>query len=105
MIWIYECISSLSTEMRAGSLYISVFSSFNIFPVTTPESIESLTFSAVLPMSIKGSTEIRSPASPTGKPKDESTISAANVAHPPTPATPKELMVIITINFAIKPIL
>ena len=66
--------------------------SFNIFPVTTPESIESLTFNAVLPISISGSTEISRPASPTGKPKDERTISAANVAPPPTPATPKELI-------------
>ena len=63
--------------------------------VTVPAVIEPLTFRAVRPMSISGSTEISKPASATGKSIADSTIRAANVAPPPTPATPTEPMVMM----------
>ena len=59
-------------------------------PVTVPAVIEPLTFTAVRPMSISGSTEISRPASATGRFNVERTTSAAKVAPPPTPAMPNE---------------
>ena len=52
--------------------------------------MEPLTFSAVRPISISGSTEISSATSVTGRPIAGRTIRAAKVAPPPTPATPAE---------------
>ncbi len=63
--------------------------------------IEPLTFNAVRPMSISGSTEISKATRDTGKPMAGSTISAAKVAPPPTPATPAELRVTIATRVAI----
>ena len=65
----------------------------NSLLVTAPAVMEPLTFTAVRPMSISGSTEISSPANATGKFSVESTTSAANVAPPPTPAIPNEPIV------------
>ena len=56
--------------------------------------MESLTLSAVRPMSMSGSTEARMPTISIGKPSVPSTMSDANVAPPPTPAMPKELTTI-----------
>src|SRR5471032_796052 len=67
-----------------------------------PAVIEPLTFRAVRPMSISGSTEISSATSVTGRPIAGSTISAAKVAPPPTPATPAELRVTIATRVAIQ---
>src|SRR6056297_2393013 len=64
-------------------------------PVSTPAVIAPLTFSAVRAMSMSGSMEISSAATVTGKPMAGSTMNAAMVAPPPTPATPKELMAMI----------
>src|SRR5471030_1856156 len=72
-----------------------------IWLVIAPAVIEQLTFNAVRPMSISGSTEISNATSDTGKPIAGSTISAANVAPPPTPATPAELKVTMATNVAI----
>ena len=72
-----------------------------IWLVIAPAVIEPLTFNAVRPMSISGSTEINSATSDTGKPMAGSTISAAKVAPPPTPATPAELKVTIATRVAI----
>jgi hypothetical protein len=58
-----------------------------------PAVMEPLTLSAVRPMSISGSIEISRPASATGRFSADSTIRAAKVAPPPTPATPTEPMV------------
>ena len=55
-----------------------------------PAVIEPLTFVAVRPMSMSGSTEISSPARATGRLSADSTTSAANVAPPPRPAMPTE---------------
>ena len=66
-----------------------------IWLVTVPATMAPLTFKAVRPMSISGSTEINSATSDTGRPIAGSTISAAKVAPPPTPATPAELSVTI----------
>ena len=63
------------------------------FAVPVPASIESLTFNAVRPISINGSTEIKTPASATGKFNVDNTIMDANVAPPPTPATPNQLII------------
>jgi len=52
-------------------------------------------------MSINGSTEISNATSDTGRPIAGSTISAAKVAPPPTPATPTELKVTIATSDAI----
>ena len=43
-------------------------------------------------MSMSGSTEARSPTISMGSPMVPSTMSEANVAPPPTPATPNELI-------------
>ncbi|CSB29736.1 Uncharacterised protein [Vibrio cholerae] len=67
-----------------------------------PAVIEPDTLSAVRAISISGSIEIKSAAIVTGKPMAGSTIRAAKVAPPPTPAIPKELMVIIAISDTIK---
>lgn len=69
---------------------------------TVPAVAEPLTFNAVRPMSIKGSIEINRPASATGRFMADSTISAANVAPPPTPATPMESMATTAISMAMK---
>ena len=61
--------------------------------VATPAVIEPLTFNAVRPISINGSTEIKTPAKASGKSSADNTRIAANVAPPPTPATPNELRV------------
>ena len=66
---------------------------FNNFEVNNPERIESLTFKAVLAISIKGSTEINKSTNPTGSPNVDNTIKEAKVAPPPTPATPNELII------------
>ena len=58
--------------------------------VPVPAKIESFTFNAVRPISIKGSIEISTPASATGKFNVDNTKIDANVAPPPTPATPNE---------------
>src|SRR5690606_6199708 len=58
--------------------------------VTAPAVIDPLTLIAVRPMSISGSTEISRPARATGRLSVDSTISAANVAPPPTPAMPND---------------
>ena len=63
-----------------------------------PAVIAPDTLSAVRAMSISGSIEISSAAIVTGRPIAGSTISAANVAPPPTPAIPKELTVMIAIR-------
>ncbi len=68
----------------------------------TPATIEPLTFNAVRPISINGSTVINTPAKATGKFIADSTIIAANVAPPPTPATPNELIATTKINVKIK---
>ena len=47
--------------------------------------------------------EMSSPARATGKSRAESTISAAKVAPPPTPATPKELTVMMAMSVMMKP--
>ena len=57
--------------------------------------MEPFTLRAVRAMSINGSIEINRAATVTGKPIAGSTMNAANVAPPPTPATPKELIAII----------
>ena len=49
-------------------------------------------------MSIKGSTEISTPANAIGKSSADNTKIAANVAPPPTPATPNELIATIKIT-------
>src|SRR3990167_4712474 len=72
-----------------------------IWLVIAPAVIEPLTFNAVRPISISGSTEISNATNDTGKPIAGSTISAANVAPPPTPATPAELKVTIATSVAI----
>ena len=72
-----------------------------IWLVTVPATIAPLTFNAVRPMSINGSTEISSATNDTGKPIAGSTINAAKVAPPPTPATPAELKVTMATNVAI----
>ncbi len=61
----------------------------------------TLTFSAVRPISISGSTDINSATRVTGNPIAGRTISAAKVAPPPTPATPAELTVTIPTSVAI----
>ena len=63
--------------------------------------MEPLTFNAVRPISIKASTEINTPASAIGKSIADKTMMAANVAPPPTPATPNELIATIIINLTI----
>lgn len=78
--------------MKSLSLYFSSSNCPVILAVAVPANIESLTFNAVLPISINGSTEINTPAKAIGKFNVESTSIAANVAPPPTPATPNELM-------------
>ena len=84
------------------SFYISIINSVSSSPdmraVVTPAVMEPLTFTAVRPMSISGSTDISSPASAIGKLSADSTRIAANVAPPPTPATPNELIATITTN-------
>ena len=65
----------------------------------------SLTFVSVRIMSMTGSTEMTSPAIVTGKFMAPRTIKAAKVAPPPTPATPKELIVTTKINVNTKPML
>ncbi|MNI96065.1 hypothetical protein D3C73_1544490 [compost metagenome] len=69
--------------------------------MSVPAVMEPLTFNAVRPISISGSTEISRATSVTGRPIAGSTISAANVAPPPTPATPAELTVTIPTSVAI----
>ena len=60
------------------------------------------TFNAVRAMSMSGSMEISSAATVTGKPRAGSTMSAAKVAPPPTPATPNELMATMATSPAMK---
>lgn len=60
-----------------------------------PAVIAPETLSAVRAISIKGSIEISSAAMVTGNPIAGSTISAAKVAPPPTPAIPNQLTTII----------
>src|SRR5699024_2536443 len=85
-------------------LYTSTSNSPDNLAVVTPAVIEPLTFTAVLPMSINGSTEISNPANATGRFNADNTRIAANVAPPPTPATPNELSattaISVTINCA-----
>ena len=68
--------------------------------VTVPATIDPLTFSAVLAISINGSIEINSATKVIGNPIAGKTTSAAKVAPPPTPAIPKELTVVIKIKGA-----
>ena len=70
--------------------------------VSVPAVMEPLTLSAVRPMSMSGSIEIKRPTSATGKSIAESTMSAANVAPPPTPATPIEPMVTMAMSCTMK---
>src|SRR5699024_2232974 len=49
-----------------------------------------LTFNAVRAISISGSIEINKPTIATGRFNTDNTIREANVAPPPTPATPKD---------------
>ena len=72
---------------------------------TTPANMLSLTFVKVRIMSMTGSTEMTRPAIVTGKFSAPNTIKAAKVAPPPTPATPKELIVTTKINVNTKPML
>ena len=60
--------------------------------------MESLTLSAVRPMSINGSTDAMRPTISIGSPMVPSTIRLANVAPPPTPATPNELITMMAIS-------
>jgi hypothetical protein len=53
-------------------------------------------------MSISGSIEISRPASATGRFMADSTIRAAKVAPPPTPATPTEPTVMMAISGRMK---
>ena len=69
--------------------------------VTIPATMLPLTFTAVRAISINGSTEITNPTIATGKFIAPKTISEANVAPPPTPATPKELIVTIATSIKI----
>ena len=57
-----------------------------------PATMESLTLRAVRPMSMSGSTDARTATTSIGSPIVPNTMSEANVAPPPTPATPNELM-------------
>lgn len=66
--------------------------------VPVPAKIESFTFNAVRPISMSGSIEMSTPASATGKFNVDSTKMEANVAPPPTPATPNELMITTAIS-------
>lgn len=65
-------------------------------------TILSLTFNAVLPVSINASTEINISANATGKLSEESTIKAANITSSTTPAIPNELIPIIMTSGTIK---
>ncbi|NOX69802.1 MAG: sulfite exporter TauE/SafE family protein [Gammaproteobacteria bacterium] len=67
-----------------------------IRPVITV--IEPFTFNEVRAMSINGSIEISNATSAIGKPMAGNTTNAANVAPPPTPATPNELMATIPMS-------
>lgn len=87
---------------RVSSNVASLSGDFSTRLAIVPAVIEPETFSAVRAMSINGSIEISSAAMVTGKPIAGRTIKAANVAPPPTPAIPNELMVIIAINDRIK---
>ena len=71
---------------------------------TTPEVIEPLTLTKVRIISINGSIDINKPASSNGIPKVDNTMMAANVAPPPTPATPNEAIMDMPITEAINPI-
>ena len=52
-------------------------------------------------MSIRGSIEIKTPANATGKFSVDKTNIDANVAPPPTPATPNELIITTATNVTI----
>lgn len=93
----------MSLLIASLSLYVLMFSFFMNLDVNVPDKIEPFTFNAVRPISINGSTVISKPASATGKFIDDNTISAANVAPPPTPATPNELIPMIKIKGNKKP--
>lgn len=88
-----------------SSLIASRSKSLILALVTIPATILPLTFVAVRAISINGSTEITKPTMATGKFIAPKTINEANVAPPPTPATPNELIVTIATNIKIKPIL
>ncbi|EKE31237.1 hypothetical protein MJ3_09713 [Salimicrobium jeotgali] len=65
---------------------------FNTQFVVMPAVVLRLTFRAILPISMRGPTDINNPARPTGKFTVDNTIMAASVAPPSTPITPKELI-------------
>ncbi len=67
------------------------------FADVTPATMESLTLSAVRPMSMSGSTEAIRPTISMGRPMVPSTMRLAKVAPPPTPATPNELITMMAI--------
>lgn len=79
-------------------VYVFVSNSPSVRLVTSPDTIDPLTLSAVRPISISGSTDINTPAKATGKFIVERTIKEANVAPPPTPATPNELIITTSIK-------
>src|SRR5699024_11458223 len=82
-------------------LYTSTSNSPDNLAVVTPAVIEPLTFTAVLPMAINGSTEISNPANATGKFNADNTRIATNVGPLPTPAAPNELIATMTISVTI----
>ena len=73
-----------------------------IWLVIVAAVIAPFTFKAVRPMSINGSIDISNATSVTGSPIVGRTIKAANVAPPPTPATPIELNVTMPTSVAIQ---
>src|SRR5690625_3695063 len=75
---------------RSSSFIISSLKLPRRFEVTTPAKILSLTFRAVRAISIIGSTDTIKPIISIGRSNAPNTISAAKVAPPPTPATPKD---------------
>src|SRR5699024_632926 len=74
---------------------------FVILAVNTPVVMPPLIFNAVRAISIIGSIEINKPTIAIGRFNVDNTISEANVAPPPTPATPNELIATTINNMAI----
>ena len=97
MVYIAELVSLASSLLKVSLSKLS-----KALDVSVPATMLPLTFKAVLPMSMSASTEISIPARATGKFSEERTIKAANVAPPPTPAIPNELIPIIKTSGTIK---
>ena len=106
---------AFSSRSSAATIPLNVETQIDKLNVPTPIANLSATFgstigqngcagiypamlSVMVALSMSGSIEINSAAIVTGNPMAGNTISAANVAPPPTPATPNELMATMTIS-------